>query len=225
MSAGSRSAFGAGVAAAAAILTRPNLAPLAPIVAASVALSAPRLRRLAAFAAPVAAGCLLVATFNAALYGSPVLSGYGPLGALFSWANGGPNIRAYARWMNDLYSPAILLALAAPWLYRRGVVWLMLAFAAGVALSYLFYVPFGDWPFARFLLPAVPLLLVMTGAAVVAGIERLPPAFGAYLDVMSGSHFPLFYLESALGKVREAGLPAAVWDEFTANARALLPRP
>jgi len=177
MSAGSRSAFGAGVAAAAAILTRPNLAPLAPIVAASVALSAPRLRRLAAFAGPVVAGCLLVAAFNAALYGSPVLSGYGPLGALFSWANGGPNIRAYARWMNDLYSPAILLALAAPWLYRRGVVWLMLAFAAGVALSYLFYVPFGDWPFARFLLPAVPLLLVMTSAAVVSGIERLPSTF------------------------------------------------
>jgi hypothetical protein len=175
MSSGSWSAFGAGVATAAAILTRPNLAPLAPIVAASAALSAPRLRRVAAFAAPVAAGCLLVAAFNAALYGSPMLSGYGPVGALFSWANGAANIRAYTRWMNDLYSPAILLALAAPWVCRR-VVWLMLAFSAGVALSYLFYVPFGDWPFARFLLPAIPLMLVMTSAVAVAGIERLPPA-------------------------------------------------
>jgi uncharacterized protein len=43
--------------------------------------------------------------------------------------------------------------------------------------------------------------------------------------VVFGSHFPLFYLESAVGKVREAGLPAAIWAEFTANARGLLPRP
>jgi len=176
MSAAPWSAFGAGVAAAAAILTRPNLAPLAAIVAASVALSAPRLRRVAAFTAPVVAGGLLVAAFNAALYGSPVMSGYGPLGTLFSRANVMPNLRAYARWVNGLYSPAILLALAAPWLHRRAAMWLMLAFSAGVALSYLFYVPFADWPFARFLLPAIPLLLVLSGAVAIAVIERLPPA-------------------------------------------------
>src|SRR5207237_138992 len=97
MSAGPWSAFGAGVAAAAAILTRPNLAPLALAVAASAVLSPPRLRRAAAFAAPVVAGCAIVAAFNDVLYGSPLLSGYGPARTLYAWANLAPNTRAYAR--------------------------------------------------------------------------------------------------------------------------------
>ena len=174
MSAGPWSAFGAGVAAAAAILTRPNLAPLALAVAASAVLSPPRLRRAAAFAAPVVAGCAIVAAFNDALYGSPLLSGYGPARTLYAWANLAPNTRAYARWMNDLYSPVILLALASPWFLRRAAVWPMLAFSAAVVLSYLFYIPFDHWAFARFLLPAVPLLLVLTCGVVVCWIDRLP---------------------------------------------------
>jgi len=185
LSEGPLSAFGAGVAAAAAILTRPNLAPLALVVLASVAASSPRVRRAAAFVAPVVAGCLLVAAFNDALYGSPLRSGYGPTQTLYTWSNAGPNLRAYARWLNDLYSPVLLLALASPWFVRRrAAMWRMLVFSAGVLLSYLFYVPFDHWPFARFLLPAIPLLLVMSCGVVVNWIGRLPPSLRSFAAIV-----------------------------------------
>ncbi len=188
-------ALGAGLAASAAILTRPNLVPLAAVVGAYLVVCLARRggdrRRaaiqLACFAAATVPGCAAVAFLNNQLYGSPLASGYEPFSALYSLAHLGPNLDRFPRWLVQTQSPFILLALAAPWLARRGR-WhatkrpvatahagLLLAFIAVVFLSYLFYTPFGrdDWTYLRFLLPAYPALLVLAVAVAVEAVRRL----------------------------------------------------
>jgi 4-amino-4-deoxy-L-arabinose transferase-like glycosyltransferase len=97
---GRAAAFGAGLATAAAILTRPNLAPLA-IVPGMVLLIGLLVRderplaaqRLLWFGVPSVAGCLAVAYLNLYWYGSPLESGYGPLaGELFQWGYFWPDV-------------------------------------------------------------------------------------------------------------------------------------
>jgi len=170
------SAFGAGVSVAAAVLTRPNLAPLAIVLVPVIAASGPRRTRVLLFAASAAAGGALVAFFNAALYGSPFASGYGPLGPLFGRENLGPNLARYTRWMLELHTPILLLAVIAPFVRRsRIVVWMWL-FCAAVAVSYLFYLVFDHWPFARFLLPSLPLRCVLLSIALLRAVAALPRA-------------------------------------------------
>ena len=128
------------------------------------------------FTAPVAVGSLIVCSFNHALYGSALTTGYGATQALFSVRNFGPNLAAYSRWTADLVTPVVLIGFGAPWIIRRNAVCWMLVFCVGVLLSYLFYIAFDSWSFERFLLPAFPLLYVTTAAVVVHALGRLPPA-------------------------------------------------
>jgi hypothetical protein len=195
LSHGALTALGAGAAASAAIMTRPNLVPLAAVVGAYLAIrSADRsgdrrreLTRLACFAAGVVPGCVAVALINDRLYGSPFTSGYEPFSALYQQAHLAPNLDRFPRWLVETQSPFIYLAFAAPWFVRHphsaevkapigaGHVWLMLAFIAAVVLSYLFYTPFGrdDWTYLRFLLPAYPALLVLAVTVAVEVVRRV----------------------------------------------------
>ncbi len=188
-------ALGAGVAASAAILTRPNLVPLAAVVAACFVVRLarrggdrrPAIVQLACFVVAALPGCVAVAVLNNMLYGSPLASGYEPFEALYSLANLGPNLDRFPRWLVQTQSPFIFLALAAPWLARRGRsldtprpiatahVGLLFAFVAVVFLSYLFYRPFGreDWTYLRFLLPAYPVLLVLAVAVAIEAVRRV----------------------------------------------------
>ena len=184
-------AFGAGVAASAAILTRPNLVPLALVVAAYFIARLMRSRarseavQLACFVAAVVPGCVAVAIVNNMLYGSPLKSGYEPFDTLYKLAHLGPNLTNYPRWLLQTQTPFIGLALTAPWLLRRepgserspmaAHVWMLLSFTAVVLLSYLFYTPFAshEWTVLRFLLPAYPALLVLAVAVAVEGIGRV----------------------------------------------------
>ena len=190
-------ALGAGVFGALAILTRPNLVPLAAVV--GVFLTWPAVRgsagrqrtmiRAALFAVPVAGGCLAVAAINGQLYGSPFSSGYEPLSVLYRLANAGPNLDRYPRWLMQTQTPFICTALAAPMFARTGSerretaplaaghVALLLTFAAAVLLSYLFYTPYGrdEWTYLRFLLPAYPALLVLAVAVTIETARRVIP--------------------------------------------------
>jgi hypothetical protein len=172
---GSLEALGAGAAVSAAVLTRPNLVPLAVVLGVCWLWRAFRAaageRRailpLALFAGAALPGCLAVAAINQYLYGSPLRSGYEPVEVLYQLANAGPNLDRYPRWLMQTQTPFILLALAAPVFVRRS--WLLLSFAAVVLLSYLFYLPFGreEWIYLRFLLPAYPPLLVLSVAVTI----------------------------------------------------------
>ncbi len=174
--AGTWAAFGAGVACAAAILTRPNIVVLAAVLTLVVAGSRPRVRRVLLFAAPVVAACVAIAVFNRVLYGSALESGYGPLGYLFQSDRITQNLQRYFTWLVDLHTPVILLAFAAPVARpsRHGA-W-MLLFSAILLACYLPYFVFDTWPFLRFLLPAIPLLFILASLVIIRVIEQVPVA-------------------------------------------------
>jgi hypothetical protein len=98
---------------------------------------------------------------------------------LFNWSHVWPNLARYPRWLLETETPFVLLALIAPFVLQPihaarldqpsprtiAVVWL--CFIATVLLSYLFYLPFDEWWYLRFLLPAYPPILVLSSAALV----------------------------------------------------------
>ncbi len=171
-----------GVAAAVAVLIRPNLAPLAVVpLAATLAITPPHRRVLdaAIFSGPVAVAGVLVAGIQWLWYGSPLRSGYGAPGELFTLDNVLPNAALYAGWMGEgerTGGLTIVLTMVLA-MVRTGVrtevrttvrrVWIALAvFALGVVLAYLVYAQFETWTYLRFLLPALSVMAVMAGALV-----------------------------------------------------------
>ena len=172
--------FAAGLAASMAVLTRPNLFPLAIVIGIYLARLKPsRLRsaerhpsfgaqaRVALFVAGLLPGAIVLALLNWRMYGSPVASGYGSAGDLFQLANVAPNLDRYARWLWQTHTPILALVFAAPFLVaHRADAWLALALAAATILLYLPYRVFDDWWYIRFLLPAIPFLIVLSVATV-----------------------------------------------------------
>jgi hypothetical protein len=176
--------IGAGVAAAIAILIRPNLVPLAAVL--GVWMLWPRgdeplrdrFRSFLVFSIPVVLASLTIAWINRTLFGSPFASGYGATGQLFSAANALTNVRRYGGWLAETQTPlafAGLIALMVParvWPSpdaRRGAL-LLATMAAVVFAMYAFYIPFDAWWFLRLLLPAWPALCIGT-AALIAGVS------------------------------------------------------
>jgi hypothetical protein len=189
--------LGAGLAVSAAVLTRPNLVPLAIVLAAVVAAHKPRLRRLALFAAGSIPGCLLVAAINAHLYGSPLASGYGAPEAFYAWDRWPANLRRYAGWMIELNSPGFLLAFLAPLVARVRHALVMFAFFFVLLACYVFYLAFDTWPFLRFLLPAFPLLFVLASAFVLHVLQRLPDALRSTAVFLLCILLPMWYVGKA----------------------------
>ena len=165
-----------GVAAGVAILIRPNLVPLAVVLAGYLAWNRPdRWRTLAGFALGAAPACLVIGLLNQYWYGGPLHSGYGALGPLFRAAHLVPNLQRYPLWLVDSQTPVLALSVVAPFLVApRRLAAALLVFAAAVYGCYAFYAPFDAWWFLRFLLPAFPALLALTAAAVVTLAARLP---------------------------------------------------
>ena len=171
--------FGGGLAASAAILTRPNLVPLAAVLGGFVLFASSsrlptRLRNASAFAAGVVPGCVGLALINRALYGSPFESGYGSTAELFKFEYLGANLSTYPRWLIETETPFIALAVLAPWLIRTSMSWLFVASSAIVFACYAFYLPFDNWTYLRFLLPAISLLLILSSAVVLHVAHHLP---------------------------------------------------
>jgi hypothetical protein len=169
----------AGLASAAAIVTRPNLLPIGFVIGLFVLLRPERRWRAtlldgAAYAAAVAPGCAAVALIQQLFYGSPFSSGYGDVGTLFAIEHVHPNTFRYAQWLLDSHTPAVALAFVAPF---GSVTVLALAIAAVNLACYLPYSVFDDWWYLRFLLPSVPMVMVL----MVAGIDRLADRFAGRL--------------------------------------------
>lgn len=175
-----RSALG-GMATGAAILIRPNLAPIAGVAALVVFCHRPMpargvVRTWIAFAVGVAPFVVVVALLQNAMYGSPFRSGYGSLGLLFKLEHVWPNLQRYPLWLLQTETPIVLLAFLAPWLMRdplarRRALWL-LAFVGAVFACYIPYDVFDAWWYLRFVLPAYPALLVLTASALMALLAR-----------------------------------------------------
>jgi hypothetical protein len=201
-------ALAAGVAVSAAVLTRPNLAPLAAVIGLFL-LARPRptgstTSRVAgalAFALGVLPGAVLLAWIQHTLYGSAFSSGYGSLDQLFGWSHVGPNLRRFPAWLLATHTPVVCLALAAPFVLRRPhATWLAglcLAFSTAVFASYVAYIPYDDWWYLRFLLPAMPLLIALTAAVLTTLGARLPIRMRAAAGVSCGALLVVFFVHTA----------------------------
>src|SRR3954469_21877543 len=166
----------AGLCASLAILTRANLALIVLPLLLLKNEDSPHFRW---FAAGVAPGALVMLALNVARYGGPLASGYGPAGGLFAWAHVAPNLARYPRWLLETQTPILLLALAAPWIVRanRARARLVVVSLTAVALligTYLAYTVFNDWWYVRFLLPALPVLIVCATLVLARVLEALP---------------------------------------------------
>jgi hypothetical protein len=126
----------AGLCTAAAILTRPNLAPLGGWLAVLLWLEVGvparprgerriRWRALAWFTAAATPGVALWLATNRRWYGAWLASGYGAFSDLFSTANVGTNATRYGSWLLHAHTPFVLLAFTSPfllwWASRRPV--------------------------------------------------------------------------------------------------------
>lgn len=177
-----RSVIAAGLWTAAGLLIRPNLPILPVILLAHIALSShgrERWIRVAMFGAAVAPAAIFIAALNTVWYGAPWHSGYGGAAEIFSAGNILPNLARYPVWLWQSQTPLVLLALV-PLLppFRNAAfqpaVRLCVALFAGTLLSYLVYFRFEEWWYLRFLLPAIPAVLVLMSTGMVA-IGRLFP--------------------------------------------------
>jgi hypothetical protein len=176
------SAAAAGLAAATAIVIRPNLAPLAAVLAIRYLLPASRdVIKLAAFSLCAAAGAVVTAAINARLYGSPFISGYGSLDSMFAWRHLLPNMRAYGGWLLGAQTPIVLAGLLAvlvplrrfwPGVRDRSALYVAAIFVAALWIEYCAYLEFDFWVYLRFLLPAWPLLMIGLGAMALYPARR-----------------------------------------------------
>jgi hypothetical protein len=205
----STSAALSGIAAGLAILIRPNLAPLIVFPAALVASNAAaqagvRVRRLVAFAVTCLPFVVLVAWINHDLYGSFLVSGYGHASSIYRWQNLRPNLERYPRWLwetQGVYVFAFLLAVALPRGPKpesRRLHWILLAYIAGVFGCYLFYIPFDDWWYLRFVIPAMPPMFVLSIDAIWQGGRR----FGRVVQAIVGIVFTTLSLSHAIQYAR-----------------------
>ena len=162
--------FAAGLAASIAVLIRPNLLPLAGVLVVYVLARAFRARErgaespaLLGFVAGIVPGVVLLAILQTKMYGSPIATGYGRTKDLFQTANVLENVWRYGRWLMETHTPVLALAVAAPIaLPRRSEAGLGLGIVAVTVALYLPYRVFDDWSYVRFLLPALPWLIVLS---------------------------------------------------------------
>ena len=217
-----RSSLWSGLATSAAILVRPNLVPLGITIGLFLLLRAERtwlhrLRSAAVYALASAPGCIIVAFTQDAFYGSPFASGYGSLAALFSIRHVTSNVGRYLGWLGSTHTPVIALALLAPWLLPGGLSVLALAMFLVNLVLYVPYVVFDDWSYLRFLLPTIPLLLILLVAVVDAWLrQRRVPGVAwitaavviglSALFVREARQRPTFVLQQLEARFERAGL-------------------
>ena len=172
-----------GAACSLAILIRPNLAPLAGLVAAAAIFSNTelRLRRLLLFAGALAPGLIVLGWIQNVRYGSPLASGYGSFSDGFDTRNIIPNLARYPRWLIETHTWFIGLSLAAPvWIRQRArrqaVAWAAFALAAATWCAYLPYTYFQahEWFYTRFLLLAIAVMLLFASGVALLFVRGLP---------------------------------------------------
>jgi len=185
-----------GLATTLAVMTRPNLVllgvALAALVIRTVRVNSFPITRALWWYVPATVGPISIGLLNHVLYGSAIASGYGTIDSLFSPKYASENISEYSRWLVSTQTVFPLIGLiAAPWTVRadrsqRWNVWWSCCFVVIVLASYLWYLPLHDWTSLRFLLPAYPVMIALSAAALVRAIVRagLPEGLCAAVGVL-----------------------------------------
>lgn len=188
-------AGGAAAAATAACLIRPNLFAMVPMLALAALWWAPSWRRGIARATIVttvlAAAAIGFAWWQREVYGALSETGYGGVTYLFSLSHVWPNLSTYPAWLYQSHGWFLLLALGGPFLVAQAgtgsteasgiraqwIAWWMVLMFAALFAFYALYFSFDNWTFTRFLLPALPFVIVLAAVTGVAALGRLPAAF------------------------------------------------
>jgi hypothetical protein len=219
----------AGLLIGAAVVVRPNLAPVA-MVAASIPLALSHERPWRAIALMIAAaspGAIVMFYLNHALYGSILGSGYGDAAQLFSVAHVGANVANLGRALFQTQNIVPAIALAAPFFFtghaRRLSLILLVAAAAVIAL-YLSYQPYPEWWYLRFLMPAIVMLVILaSGVAVQAatrarmgGVVPIAAVVLVLLGVRTAGERQAFELQRLEGRYRDTAQIVA--DRLPSNA-------
>jgi len=151
----------AGLAAALAVLIRPaNVLCLAP----ALVCLAGSWRRIALWAVAGLPGAVFLAWYNRTLFGSWHATGYGAMNSAFGAGFIPPTLRSYAVWLPELFTPLVVLAIAAPFVRSiPGRVRLVLTTWVAVYLAFYasYWCTWDTWYNMRFVMPAVPAMLVL----------------------------------------------------------------
>jgi hypothetical protein len=175
------------VSVAAAILTRPNLIPLAVPLTLFAAFAHCRKghrhdwRAAAAVVAGATIGALVTAIVNTVFYGAPAVSGYGAPRDLYGFQHVATNVTRYLGWLVDSETPLVAISLAGMLVlagaggFRRWIALYAASVVAIVLCSYLLYMPFESWTYLRFLLPMYPFLFIsLLGVAAIGPLRDRP---------------------------------------------------
>jgi hypothetical protein len=209
----SASALGAGLAAGAAVITRPALL----LAAAAIALAAyrgdtPR-RRAALAAGGLAIGVPVQMVIQNYLFGSPFATGYGDTSALFAFTHITTNLGIFAKhgWMvvGPLWILGLIVGLFASRPEPRSKP--LMIFAA-VMLPYLFYLPFDHWETLRSLLPGI-VPLTVTVADGLIHFARTPRNQVAAAVIMCA------FIAVAVAQSELLLRRSSVWDVASIEAR------
>jgi hypothetical protein len=137
-------------------------------------------RSLTRFVAGALPGIAGYFALNTVLYGGPLKSGYGSFGELFALQGAIGTLGHYLRLLIETQTPLVAFALVGAFVLRmdetagreddaglaRRTSRAMRATLAGTVLVvlgiYAFYIPFEEWWYLRFVLPAYPALLILT---------------------------------------------------------------
>ncbi len=220
----------AGAALSLAVLVRPTNAVFAPALLLLLGLEP---RRLAAFIAAGIPAAAWYLAYNQHQYGGMLASGYGDVGAAFDLRHLPPTARNFALWLPTLLPAAILFLPFAALTHAATRTRAALALALGGAAltgTYLCYeVSHEVWWCLRFILPAMPLFIVLALVGVEAlargPASRWPRAFrpvaaaglivwGVGLSAHQGPKLHLYHLRHY----------EQVYADASAAAQRLLPR-
>ncbi len=212
-----------------AILVRPNLAPVAVVIAAApfVMMHARPLRSAGIMIAAAAPGIVALLWLNYELYGGPLASGYGDGFQLFAVSNVGDNARNFGRAIMQTQNIVPAIGLLAPVVFtneKRRASIALLAAAAVVIVIYLLYRPYPEWWYLRFLIPAIVILLVLASAVAVEiasrarmrGLIPLAVVVLALLGVRAAADRQVLELQRLEARYRETALVVA--DRLPPNA-------
>lgn len=162
----------AGLAAAMAVLIRPSNALC--LVPAALCLIG-RWRQLGWWVLGGLPGALWLAWYQSRQYGGALSTGYGDSLTMFGLRYLWPTLKAYVRWLPELFTPVIMLAWAGP--FVRSAPKLLRVVLAVWAISFVafysvYWCTWDSWFNMRFLLPAAPAMVVLALLALRALAAR-----------------------------------------------------
>ena len=174
MQRGAASAFGAGLAAGAAVITRPALLIAAATIPFVSLRGEARYRRFVLSGLGAAIGVAIQMAIQAKLFGSPFVTGYGSAEGAFSLAHVPINLGIFAKQIWLAFGPIWLIGTVAGLVISPpDLRWRLLTVFAAVTLPYLFWLPFDHWETLRFLLPGVAILSALIAASFVTLARRM----------------------------------------------------